>query len=103
IQQFHNPVQLLPFSGLEPSVHQSREYASQGKMVKRGSPRLRWAILQAARLIASQSPVFKTYFVKQRKEGKHYNVALSHVAIKLVRVIFYLLKSKQSFDESKLV
>jgi len=103
IEQFQNPGQLLAFSGLEPSVYQSGEYASQGKMVKRGSPSLRWAILQAARLIAIQSPVFKTYFVKKRKEGKHYNVALSHVAKKLVRVIFYLLKSKQSFDESKLV
>lgn len=103
IEQFQNPGQLLAFSGLEPSVYQSGEYASQGKMVKRGSPSLRWAILQAARLIAIQSPVFKTYFVKKRKEGKHYNVALSHVAKKLVRVIFYLLKSRQSFDESKLV
>jgi len=58
-------------------------------MVKRDSPSLRWAILQAARLIAIQSPVFKTDFVKKRKEGKQYNVALSHVAKKLVRVMFF--------------
>ena len=103
IEQFQNPGQLLAFSGLEPSIYQSGEYTGQGKMVKRDSPALRWAILQAARLIAIQSPVFKTYFAKKRQEGKHYNLALSHVAKKLVRIIFYLLKSKQSFDESKLV
>ena len=103
IEQFQNPGQLLAFSGLEPSIHQSGEYSGQGKMVKRGSSSLRWAILQAARLIAIQSPVFKAYFAKKRDEGKHYNVALSHVAKKLVRVMFYLLKSQQCFDESELV
>lgn len=103
IEQFQNPGQLLAFSGLEPSIYQSGEYSGQGKMVKRGSSSLRWAILQAARLIAIYSPIFKAYFDKKRKEGKHYNVALSHVAKKLVRVMFYLLKTKQCFDESKLV
>src|SRR5690625_3835566 len=56
IEQFQNPGQLLAFSGLEPSIYQSGEYSGQGKMVKRGSPSLRWAFLQTARLIAIQSP-----------------------------------------------
>lgn len=103
IEHFQSPAQLLAFCGLEPSVHQSGAFSGQGKMVKRGSPTLRWAILQAARLIAMRSPVFKIYLRKKLEEGKHYNVAISHVAKKLVRVLFYLLKSNQTFDESKLV
>ena len=102
IEYFQNPAQLLAYCGLEPSVNQSGTFSGQGKMVKRGSPYLRWAILQAARLIAINSPVFKIYLLKKLEEGKHYNVALSHVAKKLIRVLFYLLKSNQSFDESKL-
>ncbi|WP_411842776.1 IS110 family transposase [Salinicoccus sp. HZC-1] len=47
IEQFQNPGQLLAFSGLEPSIYQSGTFSGQGKMVKRGSPALRWAILQA--------------------------------------------------------
>lgn len=103
IHHFQNPGQLLAFSGLEPSIYQSGEFSGQGKMVKRGSPALRWAILQAARLIVRYSPTFTDYFTKKLAEGKHYNVALSHVAKKLVRVMFYLLKTEQSFDESKSV
>lgn len=102
IHHFQTPAQLLAFSGLEPSVHQSGQYAGEGKMVKRGSSDLRWALTQAARLITVYSPTFKAYFSKKLGEGKHYNVALSHVAKKLVRVLFYLLKNNQDFDETKL-
>ena len=34
---------------------------------------------------------------KKRAEGKHYNVAISHAAKKLVRVIYQLEKSKQAY------
>ena len=42
---------MIAFAGLEPSVNQSGESDKTGKMVKRGSPHLRWAIIQAAKLI----------------------------------------------------
>lgn len=34
---------------------------------------------------------------KKRSEGKHYNVAISHAAKKLVRLIFALQKSGQPY------
>ena len=42
-------------------------------------------------------PAFAAYLAKKRAEGKHYNVALSHAAKKLVRLIFALEKSKQPY------
>lgn len=102
IHNFRNPAQLLAFAGLEPSVNQSGQMNHDGKMVKRGSPQLRWALLQAAKSIARWSPTFANYLAKKLAQGKHYNVAISHVAKKLVRVIFYLLKSNRHFDEEKL-
>ena len=36
----------------------------------------------------------KPYLAKKRSEGKHYNVAISHAAKKLVRLIFALEKSR---------
>jgi transposase len=103
IHNFKTPGQLLAFAGLEPSIYQSGQMDVNGKMVKRGSTHLRWALLQAAKLVARWSPCFNTYLAKKLAEGKHYNVAVSHVAKKLIRVIFYLLKTNSSFDEAKLI
>lgn len=103
IHTFKNPNQLQAFAGLDPAIYQSGQAYSTGKMVKRGSPHLRWAIIQAANLVARYSPTFKVYLRTKLAQGKHWNVALTHVARKLIRVLSYLLKNNQKFDENKLI
>lgn len=100
IHNFDNPGQLLAFAGMEPSIYQSGQYQGIRKMVKRGSPQLRWAMYHAARLISIYSPTFKVYYEKKLSEGKHYNVVLSHVAKKLIRVLFRLLRTGESYREN---
>lgn len=56
-------------------------------MEKRGSKYLRWALINAARYVCNWEPTFLAYFEKKRSEGKHYYVALSHAAKKLVRLL----------------
>lgn len=102
IHNFKTPGQLQAFAGLEPSIYQSGQMDVMGRMVKRGSPYLRYALLQAAKLLANYSPHFKAYLRLKISQGKHYNVAVSHVAKKLIRIIYYLLKTNQKFDENKL-
>lgn len=98
IERFSTPAKLLAFAGMEPSTYQSGNYnASKTPMVKRGSTYLRWAVMQAARLVSMRDTTFATYMAKKRLEGKHFNVARSHVGKKLLRVIFYLLKSNTDF------
>ena len=98
INRFDTPAQLQAFAGLDPATHQSGKFIATGvSMVKRGSPYLRWAILNASRLIAMRDPCFKDYYQRKRKEGKHHFVALTHVAKKLIRVIFKLLKTNSQF------
>ena len=101
IHTFDNPAQLQAFAGLEPAIYQSGQIDLAGKMVKRGSPHLRWALLQAAKATARFSPAFKAYLRTKLEQGKHYNVAITHVAKKLIRVLFYLLKNNVPFDEQK--
>lgn len=94
INNFSSPAKLLAFAGMEPSTYQSGKYnASKTPMVKRGSTYLRWAIMQAARLVSMRDITFATYMAKKRAEGKHFNVAQSHVGKKLIRVIYSLLKN----------
>lgn len=98
ISNFSNPSKLLAYAGLEPSTYQSGKFsASKTPMVKRGSTYLRWAFVNAARLVAMRDPVFSAYCSKKKSEGKHHNVAMSHVARKLVRVVFQLLKTNSDF------
>lgn len=98
IKCFSNPSKLLAFAGLEPSLYESGNFkAGNTPMVKRGSGYLRWALLSAARLIAMRDRTFNEYLQKKLSEGKHYNVALSHTARKLVRLIFHLLKTGEKF------
>lgn len=101
IKRFSSPAKLLAFAGLEPSVYQSGKFnPASGKMVKRGSPFLRWALLQVATYAPASSVTFAAYYVKKRSEGKSPSVAHSHVAKKLVRVIFSLLSRNTSFVDS---
>jgi len=95
---FDRAEQVLAFAGLEPSVYQSGQLTStHSKMVKRGSKYLRYALFNAAKFVCHWDPVFNAYLAKKRGEGKAYNVAVSHAAKKLTRVIFHLVKSNQSF------
>jgi transposase len=98
IHNFDNPNKLLKYAGLEPSIHESGTYKSTNeKMVKRGSKYLRWALLTASRLVSMRDNTFKLYASKKSAEGKTFWVASSHVARKLVRVIFHLLKTNSCF------
>jgi len=98
IQRFETPAKYLAFAGLDPSTHQSGKYVAQtSSMVKHGSTYLRWAMISAARIISNCDPVFKEFLRKKRAEGKPYYVAMSHVARKLSRVIYYLLSTNTQF------
>ena len=66
-------------------------------MDKRGSRYLRYALFISAQYVSRWCPVFKDYYQKKRLEGKHYFVALSHLAKKLIRIIFHLHKTGESF------
>ena len=102
IHNFKNPAQLLAFAGLEPAIYQSGQMDNRGHMVKHGSSYLRYALIQAAKLTGIFSPHFKAYLRLKISQGKHYNIAVTHVAKKLVRVIYTLLQTNQLFDEAKL-
>ena len=99
ISRFATPAKLLAFAGMEPSTYQSGKYsATNTPMVKRGSSYLRWAVLQAARLVSMRDPTFRAFMLKKRSEGKHHFVAMCHVGKKLTRVIFQMLSTGCAFS-----
>ena len=102
ISNFSSPCKMLSFAGLEPSVIQSGTMLSNGKMVKRGSGYLRYALMNVSMVVIAHNPIFYDYYYKKRSEGKCHRVALSHVCKKLIRVIYKLETNNISFDSSLL-
>lgn len=98
LSRFASPDKLLAYAGLSPSTYQSGQLKNcYAHMEKRGSRYLRYAIFNAAKFVCRWDPTFAAYLAKKRAEGKHYNVAISHAAKKLVRIIFALEKSGQPY------
>lgn len=92
--RFSSPDKLLAYAGLSPSTYQSGQLDNvHAHMEKRGSRYLRYALFNATRYVCLWDPTFSDYLARKRSEGKHYYVALSHAAKKLVRLIFALQKS----------
>ena len=96
--RFDSPDKLLAYAGMSPSTYQSGQLKNcYPHMEKRGSRYLRYALYNAAKYVCHWDSSFAAYLAKKRAEGKHYNVALSHAAKKLVRLIFALEKSGQPY------
>ena len=98
LSRFSSPSKMVAFAGLDAAYYQSGIGEQTGRMVKRGSGALRYALMNCAGLIISSDFTFAEYYRKKRDEGKPYRVALSHVAKKLIRVIYTLEKKGLDFD-----
>ena len=69
-------------------------------MVKHGSGHLRYYLLNTAEMIFMHEPIFTEFYYKKRNEGKTHRVALSHVAKKLVRIIYKLESENIKFNHN---
>ena len=96
--RFDSADKILAYAGMSPSTYQSGQLDNcYSHMEKRGSRYLRYALYNATKYVCHWDPTFGAYLEKKRSEGKHYNVALSHAAKKLVRLIFAMEKSGQAY------
>ncbi len=69
---------------------------------KIGNVHLKWAFSEAAALFLRKNPVGQTYFQRlERKHGK--GKAMSVLAAKLGRAVYYMLKRRQPFDLERFV
>ena len=95
---FDSADKILAYAGMSPSTYQSGQLiSSYSRMEKRGSRYLRYAIFNATKYVCIWDPTFAAYLAKKRAEGKHYNIAISHAAKKLVRLIYAMERSGQPY------
>ena len=97
---FSSPDKILAYAGLAPSIYQSGQFtASYSRMEKRGSRYLRYALFNSAKYVCQWDDTFAEYLAKKRSEGKHYYVAISHAWKKLIRVIYHLETTGESYKQ----
>lgn len=102
ISNFSNPGQMLAFAGIEPGINESGTESHAGRMVKRGSSQLRYVLINCCLPLIRFDMTFATYYAKKRGEGKPHRVAITHVAKKLVRVIYALERQDVDYSVQKL-
>ena len=100
ITRFKNADACVAFAGIEPSISESGIESHTGKMVKHGSGHLRYHLINAAEMVAMHEPIFTEFYYKKRNEGKTHQVTLSHVAKKLVRIIYKLESENTTFKSN---
>ena len=96
--RFDNADRILAYAGISPSTYQSGQLnSSYAHMEKRGSRYLRFALINATKYVCNWDPTFGAYLAKKRAEGKHYNVAITHAAKKLVRTIYRMELTRETY------
>lgn len=88
---------LVAFAGMDPKLKESGKFYGQVKMSKRGSPYLRRAIYLASFIAVQKDDFFKTIYQNQRQKGKCHKVALLHVGVKMLHIIYSMLKNNHPY------
>lgn len=102
ILNFSNPGQMLAFAGIEPGINESGTESHGGRMVKRGSSQPRYVLINCCLSLIRFDMTFASYYAKKREEGKPHRVVITHVAKKLIRVIYALEKQDIDYNPQKL-
>jgi transposase len=98
IEKFDDVDELVAFSGLDPSVHDSGNFHSVSKHIsKRGSPYLRTAMYLSAVSAIRCNPVCKAFAERLKNKGKKNKVIIVAVARKLLTIVYSVLKNNKPF------
>lgn len=95
---FTNPKQIVKYAGYDPQEHDSGQRTGGKIISKKGRWLLRKYLYFMAMRVVYRSPSFKEYYENKQKTMKK-KEALCAVVIKLIKVIFALLRDKRMFTE----
>jgi transposase len=94
----HGADKLVAAVGLDAQLRQSGRWAGQARMSKRGNRYVRRAVMLAARSAALTDPQCRAMCAAHRAKGKHYLVALSHVAHQLLHIAYSVLLHETPYE-----
>ncbi len=104
IHNFCSASKLIRFAGVNPYDSESGTKRANTTVInKLGSRYLRKTLYQIIIPVIKYNPIFQKYYTKKIKQGKSHRCACGHCVRKLLRIIYHLLFSNVSFDNSKMI
>lgn len=91
---------LQAFMGNDPRLRQSGQWQGHTKMSKRGVEMLRTALFQSAFSASRHDPELRAFYLRKRAQGKHHEVALSHLMRILTRRLVAVLRSRKPYQSN---
>lgn len=96
--------QIIKFAGVAPYHYESSQFlARHTAITKKGSRYLRKNLYQIILPVINHNRVFTAYYNKKLAEGKGHRCAQGHCIRKLLRIIYHLLSTGQTFDSALLI
>lgn len=96
--------QIIKFAGVAPYHYESSQFTAQHTAItKKGSRYLRKTLYQIILPVINHNRVFTAYYNKKLAEGKGHRCAQGHCIRKLLRIIYHLLSTGQTFDSMLLI
>lgn len=103
ISNYKKPSQIIKFAGVAPMHYESSQFTAQHTAItKKGSKYLRKTLYQIILPVIHHNPVFKQYYESKISQGKGHRCAQGHCVRKLLRVIYHLLSTGETFDPALL-
>jgi len=94
--RFSSANTLTSWLGLAPRVHQSADTSYNGRITKEGSPRVRWALVQAAHSAVRWDDHFRTKYQRiqeRRGNGK----AMVAIAREIAVTMYHMLNRRETY------
>ena len=98
VNRFRNVRALIAFAGLEPRMRQSGALLNTtGRISKRGSSELRYALFIGANVSRQHDPELKRYYQKKRSQGRTHKEVLCIISRKMLRRVAAVLKEQREY------
>ena len=97
VSRFEDPGQLISWAGMCPTLHQSGDVEYHGRASKATNRTVNWIMIQCALTASIHDPRLHKYYERLKTRHKPI-VALSHLANKMLRIIWYMLTGNVTYE-----
>jgi len=102
-KNYSNYKKIEKLAGLDLVENSSGKHIGQKAMSKRGRDLLRYGLYRVGIVAIAKNAEIKALYEEKLRQGKKKMVALTSVIIKLLRIMFSLVKNRQEYDGRKLL
>ena len=99
ITRFKTADRLVSWTGMCPRVYQSGNVTHHGRMKKASNRRVNWIMIQAANVAVHYDDRLKWFYQNAKaRHGDSHPIAITHVANKMVRIIWKMLTAREPYE-----